>query len=155
MARRSKASQQRLLRAVAVLLVIVLIAAAVFSVYWFVVKGKSWDDFKALFQKPATPPATGTIETGELTINFLELGNKYTGDSTLIKIGDTEVLIDAGSRKGSAETLIPAISGYCTDGVLEYVIATHADQDHIAAFVGTNEFPGVFESFECEVIIDS
>ena len=50
MARRSKASQQRILRAVAVLLVIVLIAAAVFSVYWFVVKGKSWDDFKALFQ---------------------------------------------------------------------------------------------------------
>ena len=121
MARRSKASQQRLLRAVAVLLVIVLVAAAVFSVYWFVVKGKSWDDFKALFQKPDTPPATGTIETGELTINFLELGNKYTGDCTLIKIGDTEVLIDAGSRKGSAETLIPAISEYCTDGVLEYV----------------------------------
>ena len=142
------------MRAVAVLLVIVLIAAAVFSVYWFVVKGKSWDDFKALFQKPDTPPATGTIETGELSINFLELGNKYTGDCTLIKIGDTEVLIDAGSRKGSAETLIPAISEYCTDGMLEYVIATHADQDHIAAFVGTNEFPGVFESFECEVIID-
>ena len=154
MARRSKASQQRLLRAVAALLVIVLVAAAVFSVYWFVVKGKSWDDFKALFQKPDTPPATGTIETGELSINFLELGNKYTGDCTLIKIGDTEVLIDAGSRKGSAETLIPAISEYCTDGVLEYVIATHADQDHIAAFVGTNEFPGVFERFECEVIID-
>lgn len=154
MARRSKASQQRILRAVAVLLVIVLIAAAVFSVYWFVVKGKSWDDFKALFQKPDTPPAAGTIETDELSINFLELGNKYTGDCTLIKIGDTEVLIDAGSRKGSAETLIPAISEYCTDGVLEYVIATHADQDHIAAFVGTNEFPGVFESFECGVIID-
>ncbi|MBQ7770355.1 MAG: MBL fold metallo-hydrolase, partial [Clostridia bacterium] len=76
------------------------------------------------------------IETEELSIHFLELGNKYTGDCTLIKVGDTEVLIDAGSRKGSAETIVPYVQQYCTDGVLEYVIATHAHQDHIAGFVG-------------------
>ena len=148
MARRSKASKKRFLRFVAIVLIVALIAAAAFGVYFFVIKGKSWNDFTALFQKPTKdPPAPGTIETGELSINFLELGNKYTGDSTLIKIGNTEVLIDAGSRKGSAETLIPAIPEYCTDGVLEYVTATHADQDHIAAFVGTNDHPGVFDSF--------
>ena len=154
MARRSKAAARRALRVFCILLVTALVAAIVFGIYWFAVKGRTWDDLKALFAKPSAPPATGTIETGELSIHFLELGNKYTGDCTLIKIGDTEVLIDAGSRKGSAETLVPAVSEYCTDGVLEYVIATHADQDHIAAFVGTNEFPGIFESFECEVIID-
>lgn len=154
MARRSKAAARRALRVFCILLVIALVAAIVFGIYWFAVKGRTWDDLKALFDKPSAPSATGIIETGELSIHFLELGNKYTGDCTLIKIGDTEVLIDAGSRKGSAETLIPAVSEYCTDGVLEYVIATHADQDHIAAFVGTNEFPGIFESFECEVIID-
>jgi beta-lactamase superfamily II metal-dependent hydrolase len=37
---------------------------------------------------------------------------------------------------------------------LEYVIATHADQDHIAGFVGTSTVKGVFESFVCETIID-
>ena len=94
------------------------------------------------------------IQTGEMLICFPELGNAYAGDCVLIKIGDTEVLIDAGSRAGSAETLVPFVREYCTDGVLEYVIATHAHQDHIAAFVGTEEAPGIFDSFVCEVIID-
>ncbi len=77
------------------------------------------------------------IPTAELSIHFLELGNKYTGDCTLIKCGDTEVLIDAGSRKDSAVTIKNYVDNYCTDGVLEYVIATHAHQDHIAGFVGS------------------
>lgn len=95
-----------------------------------------------------------TISKGDLSIHFLEVGNKYTGDCTLIKVGDTEVLIDAGSRKGSAATIVPYIQQFCTDGILEYVIATHAHQDHIAGFVGTTKVDGVFESFVCETIID-
>ncbi|MCM1295367.1 MAG: MBL fold metallo-hydrolase [Muribaculaceae bacterium] len=76
------------------------------------------------------------IPQAELSIHFLELGNKYTGDCTLIKCGNTEVLIDAGSRQNSAVTIKNYVDNYCTDGVLEYVIATHAHQDHIAGFVG-------------------
>lgn len=94
------------------------------------------------------------IITDDLQIHFLELGNAYTGDCTLIKTGNVEVLIDAGSRKGSAETIVPYIQRYCKDGVLEYVIATHAHQDHIAGFVGTASTEGVLESFVCETIID-
>ncbi len=94
------------------------------------------------------------IITEDLQIHFLELGNKYTGDCTLIKTGNVEVLIDAGSRKGSAATIVPYVERYCTDGVLEYVIATHAHQDHIAGFVGTSSVDGVLESFVCETIID-
>lgn len=104
-------------------------------------------------QQSSAPQET-VITSGELTIRFPELGNKYTGDCTLIKVGDTEVLIDAGSRKNSAATLVPYIQEYCTDGVLEYVIATHAHQDHIAGFVGTSTADGIFESFQCETIID-
>ena len=77
-------------------------------------------------------------EVADLSVHFLELGNKYAGDCTLIDIGDTEILIDAGSRKGSATTIKKYIDNYCNDGTLEYVIATHAHQDHIAAFVGEN-----------------
>lgn len=95
-----------------------------------------------------------SIVTDELAIYFPMLGNKSSGDCTLIKAGDTEILIDAGSEKSSAATLVPYISQYCTDGVLEYVIATHADQDHIAAFVGTSTAPGIFQSFRCGTIID-
>ena len=140
-----------------ILLIIALLAAAYY--YWFIYKGKTWDDLLAMLnppqtEGPSTPTGPGTIETGDLSIHFMELGNKYTGDSTLIKIGDTEVLIDAGSRQNSAASLVPYISQYCTDGVLEYVIATHAHRDHIAGFVGTTTAPGIFESFECKTIID-
>lgn len=78
------------------------------------------------------------IYNADLSIHFLELGNKYTGDCTLIKCGDTEVLIDAGSRGDSAVTIKNYLDKYCTDGVLEYVIATHAHRDHISGFVGNN-----------------
>ena len=96
------------------------------------------------------------LQTDELSIHFPMLGNKNSGDCTLIKTGNTEVLIDAGSTRGSAATIVPYIKQYCTDGVLEYVIATHAHEDHIAAFVGssTSSTDGVFENFVCDTIID-
>ena len=94
------------------------------------------------------------IDEGGMSIHFLELGNWYTGDCTFIKVGDVDILIDAGSRYDSAGTIVPYISELCTDGVLEYVIATHAHQDHIAGFVGNSVYPGIFDSFECETIID-
>ena len=94
------------------------------------------------------------IVGNDLSIHFLMLGNEYTGDCTLIKVGDTEILIDAGSIQASAGTIVPYVQQFCTDGVLEFVIVTHADQDHISGFVGTKIAPGVFESFVCETIID-
>ena len=94
------------------------------------------------------------IKNEQLSIHFLELGNEYTGDSVYIKAGDTDVLIDAGSRKGSAETIGDYIDQYCTDGKLEYVIATHAHQDHIAGFVGSSTAQGIFERYDCKNIIE-
>ena len=93
-------------------------------------------------------------ETTAMDINFLELGNKYTGDSTFIEAGDVDILIDAGSRKNSATTIANFIDNYCTDGILEYVIATHAHQDHIAAFVGSNSDKGIFERYKIDTLID-
>lgn len=96
-----------------------------------------------------------TIIDGEdFSIHFLELGNKYTGDSTYIKAGDIDILIDAGSRQDSADDIINYVDQYCTDGKLEYVIATHAHQDHIAAFSSTSSRDGIFAYYEVETIID-
>lgn len=92
--------------------------------------------------------------SGDLSIHFMELGNNYTGDSIYIKAGDTDILIDAGSRADSADTTSAYIDQYCTDGVLEYVIATHADQDHIAGFAGSSSSQSIFDRYECKVIID-
>ncbi len=92
------------------------------------------------------------IITGELSIHFMELGVWATGDSTLIKVGDTEVLIDAGATKSSIPTLTSYIERYCTDGVLEYVVATHAHEDHIGAFA-TEDGEGLLYTFEIGTVI--
>lgn len=94
------------------------------------------------------------VDTTNLQIHFLELGNQYTGDCTYIKAGDTDILIDAGSRKDSAGAIANYVDRYCTDGTLEYVIVTHAHQDHIAGFVGNSSVKGIFEKYKCENIID-
>ncbi len=100
-------------------------------------------------------PAGGDVYvSGDLQIHFMELGNKYTGDSIYIKAGETDILIDAGSRTNSTDTTSAYINEYCTDGVLEFVIATHADQDHIAGFAGSNSSPSMFERYKIGTIID-
>lgn len=87
----------------------------------------------------------------DFQIHFLELGNIYTGDSIYIKAGDNDILIDAGSRSSSAKTISEYVDRYCTDGKLEYVIATHAHQDHIAGFGGAN---GILAKYDVDTIID-
>ena len=93
-------------------------------------------------------------DAGAIDINFLELGNKYTGDSTFIKAGDVDILIDAGSRQNSATTIANFVDQYCTDGKLEYFIATHAHQDHIAGFVGSNSDAGILKRYKIDTLID-
>lgn len=90
------------------------------------------------------------IGDGELSIHFLELGNNYTGDCIYIKAGDTDILVDAGSRANSVPTIKSYLDNYVTDGILEYVVATHADQDHIAGFAAKD---GIFDLYECKTII--
>lgn len=93
----------------------------------------------------------------DLQIHFLELGNEYAGDSVYIKAGNNDILIDAGSRKGSATTIKEYVDKYCTDKKLEYVIATHAHQDHIAGFVGNsknNSRTGILYQYKVGTIID-
>ena len=94
------------------------------------------------------------IKEKDLSIHFMELGNKYTGDSTLIKVGDTEVLIDAGSKASSIPAIKAYVDRYCTDGVLEYVIVTHAHEDHYAGFATGENTDSLFDLYEVEVIID-
>ena len=102
----------------------------------------------------SSTPFVGDV--APMDIYFLELGNKYTGDSTFIKAGDVDILIDAGSRKGSAETISGFIEEHCSDHILEYVIATHAHQDHIAGFVGTTteKGAGILKKYTIGTLID-
>lgn len=92
--------------------------------------------------------------SGDLSIHFMAFENANSGDSIYIKAGDTDILIDAGSTRSSAATTAAYMNSYVTDNTLEYVIVTHADEDHIAGFAGSNSSPGIFDRFDCETIID-
>lgn len=96
--------------------------------------------------------APRVLVEGELQIHFLELGNKYTGDCTYIKAGETDILIDAGSRTSSIPTISEYLNQYVTDGKLEYVIVTHAHRDHYAGF--SKRDGSLFDLFEIGTIID-
>lgn len=107
---------------------------------------------------PSVPNnAVEGVTYNEFQMHFLELGNKYTGDSTYVKVGDIDILIDAGSKKDSADTIKKYVDQYCTDGKLEYVIATHAHQDHIAGLVGSSyngQRRGIFYQYKIDTLID-
>lgn len=101
-----------------------------------------------------------------LSIHFVELDSYNTGDCTYIKAGDTDILIDAGSTKGAATTIESYLDDsnrggdYVSDGKLEYVIATHAHEDHISGFVGTDDASkdggktGIFYHYQVDNLID-
>lgn len=94
------------------------------------------------------------IKDEDLSIHFLELGNKYTGDSTFIRVGDVEILIDAGSRANSVKTIYDYISDYISsDGVLDYVIVTHAHQDHYAGFATNDNTESLFDKLNVGKVI--
>lgn len=99
---------------------------------------------------------TGAV--GELSVHFLELGNKYTGDCTYIKYKgadkDYDILIDCGSKASSIPTVTSYLNNYVTDGVLEFVIITHAHLDHYAGFATSGKTKGIFDLYKCENIID-
>ncbi len=95
-----------------------------------------------------------SISSNDLSIHFLELGNKYTGDCSFIKVGDTEILIDAGSKASSIDHIKAYIEPYITDGVLDYVVVTHAHEDHYAGFATNAGTKSLFDHFKVGTIIE-
>lgn len=105
-----------------------------------------------------TDNETGNVDVStfgaDISVHFLELGNKYTGDCTFIQTKDADILIDCGSKSNSISTVSNYLNQYVTDGKLEYVIITHAHQDHYAGFATSEKIDSIFDLYECETIID-
>lgn len=103
-----------------------------------------------------TPSSTGytvrQIKEYDLSVHFIELGNKYTGDCTFIKVGETEILIDAGSRQSSVDAICDYVTPYIENG-LDYVIVTHAHQDHYAGFATSENVESVFDKLKPKTVI--
>lgn len=97
--------------------------------------------------------STLDIQDAEISVHFLELGNKYTGDCTYIKTATCDILIDCGSKSSSIPTVSEYLKKYVTDNTLEYVIVTHAHQDHYAGFATSEKVDSIFDIFTCENVI--
>ena len=99
------------------------------------------------------PNDSDVYVSGDLSFHFLELGNAYTGDCTLVKIGNTEVLIDAGSKTSSIPTIKAYLDDQITDNTIEYVIVTHAHEDHYAGFATSENTSSIFDMYTVGTII--
>ena len=104
--------------------------------------------------KYTLPTESDVFVSGDLEIHFLELGNKYTGDCVYIRKGNVDILIDAGSKWSSISTISKYLDRHMTDDVIEYVIVTHAHEDHYAGFATNENTDSLFDLYEFEVIID-
>jgi competence protein ComEC len=75
-----------------------------------------------------SPNLTSVPAGGELRVHFIDVGQ---GDSILIDLGETEVLIDGGEKS-------PGVVDYLkkyVDGPLEVMVATHPHSDHIGGLI--------------------
>lgn len=143
-------------RVALVFIALLLVAAIAFGAWWF------------YFRKPADTPVINpesgqgayvqsypVVSDQDISIHFLELGNHYAGDCVYIKTAQCDILIDCGSRLNSLPTITDYLSHYVTDGVFEYVILTHAHQDHIAGFAAAQYNNSFFGKYSVEIFIDS
>ena len=167
-AKRKTASKKLIARLLIVLVIIVALVVIAAAVMYFFFPDTYQKVYNAIFigtddgddeggkNNDITDGKLEEIASADLSIHFISFDNDGAGDCTLIKSGNTEVLIDAGSMQSTAAHIRTYIDKYCTDGKLEYVIATHADQDHIAALVGNssgNSYNGILYSYEIGTII--
>ena len=78
---------------------------------------------------PSAPPQEeGLVTKEELKVHFIDVGQ---GDSILVDLGETEILIDGGGKS-------PGVTAYLNnyvDGGLEVMIATHPHADHIGGLI--------------------
>jgi len=88
---------------------------------------------------PESTPSSTPTSTGELKVHFIDVGQ---GDSILIDLEDTEILIDGGDKS-------PGVVSYLNDyvdGALEIMVATHPHADHIGGLIAA------LDAFEVEEI---
>ncbi|MBR2498658.1 MAG: MBL fold metallo-hydrolase [Clostridia bacterium] len=91
---------------------------------------------------------------GEIEFHFMQLNYGTSGDCIYIKAGDNDILIDGGSYYSSLDSISSYINSRMTDNKIEYLIVTHAHEDHIACLGGSGNSQTIFDLYDIGVIID-
>lgn len=76
----------------------------------------------------------GVSESGSFTVHFIDVGQ---ADSALVTCDGHSMLIDGGNADDS--NLVYSVLQRETDGHLDYVVGTHAHEDHIGGLSGAFE----------------
>lgn len=139
---------------IVLIIVIVLVLSIAFGTYMYQTDDKFRDFVDVnIFGKEPTPD----IGEDALSISIIDVGNKYNSDCIYIKVGDTDILVDGAGKfdkKTSNDNIENYVKSKMTDTLLDYVIVTHADADHIGGFAGDSTATSLFERFKCGTIID-
>jgi len=72
-----------------------------------------------------------------VNVYYIDLGYSGggPGEATLIQAGGIDILVDSGEDSSASEAaLLTFLESYVTDGVIEYIVATHPHDDHIGGF---------------------
>ena len=94
---------------------------------------------------------TGKKTVQALEIFFIDIGKYGAGDCgecTYIKYGDIDIIVDAGDHfDATVQAITETINQKLNDEIIEYVIATHPDGDHIGGMAK------LFEAYNIENLI--
>ncbi|MDR0934831.1 MAG: MBL fold metallo-hydrolase [Erysipelotrichaceae bacterium] len=94
------------------------------------------------------PNADPNYEAGkELKLVSIEMNQEY-GESTLIKYGDYEIVIDSGTSS-DAYHVNQTLKSYISDNNIELLIVTHPHGDHVGGMIN-----GAFDNFDISKIVD-
>jgi len=85
------------------------------------------------------PPLAPEPTKNELKVHFIDVGQ---GDSILVDLGETEILIDGGDKSSGVAAYLDDV----VDGALEVMVATHPHADHIGGLIE------VLDAFEVDEI---
>lgn len=80
-------------------------------------------------------------EPKNLEIHSLEMKKRY-GDSTLIKYGDYDILVDGG-ESGDDSQVKNALTKYVTDKTLDLLIVSHPHSDHVGGIKRLDTFNSI------------
>lgn len=131
-----------------IFLCLVLVVAAVVIAYFYLIKdNKNGPEYNV--EDGIVYLSKAGFKDDELKVTFLELLDDKKegkiGDSIYIEYGDVDILIDAGDKNEGSNTVVPFIENHCEDDILELVIITHADADHLGGMVGLSSSVGALE----------
>ena len=83
----------------------------------------------------------------EVFIHYIDIED--AGDAILIQIGDIDILVDSGNTTAASRTALMAfLHEHINDGIIEYIMPSHAHADHIGGY------QRVFEEFEIGTIFN-